>query len=650
LQQHYVLACARDVFDLDPEYHGHDWSEVEEPLLERIGSTIAPRSGSRQTSDAALVGSPATSATGQNGPPLYVVVEKILGANEDLPADWPTLGTSGYDFINVVNGLFVDPDGEEPMTHFYHDWTGDDTPLGEVIYEKKHQILRDALSSELHMLGRQLDRLAQKNRWSRDFTQNTLRYVLRQVISFFPVYRSYISDDGVHLSDRTCVDAAARQAMRRSPTVSRSLFRFVRDMLLLKYREPSSEEDRAEQRRFAGKFQQVTSPVMAKGVEDTAFYVYNRLMSLNEVGGDPSRFGVKPEAVHAFNLNRQEKWPWSLSPLSTHDTKRSEDVRARLNVLSELPLEWEECVCRWSRLNEAHRAVVDEEPAPDANEEYLIYQTLISAWPLEPYSPEEYVQFIERLQTYVMKALHEAKVHTSWISPNEPYDEAVRQFVDRILDEQRSAQFLSELRGFQRRVSHFGLLNSLSQTLLKIVSPGAPDTYQGTELWDFSLVDPDNRRPVDYTRRQEMLRELDEASMPRRKLACDLIRNKEDGRVKLYVTAQALRLRRDHPGLFSTGEYLPVEAAGAMREHVFSFARRHGDEIAVAVVPRLVTRLAAGPEGLPLGGVWQDTRLSLPEVDRRMHWRNIFTGRDVSELRLSEVFADFPVALLMALQ
>ena len=639
LQQYYVLACAREVFDSNPENHAQDWKELEGPLLERIEA-----------------------AGWEGGPgPLYVVVEKILDAGEHLPPDWETHGTSGYDFVNVLNGLFVDPQGEEPLTRFYEQLTRDDTPYSEIIYRTKYLVLRDALSSELHMLGRQLDLLAQKNRWSRDFTQQSLRFVLRQTIACFPVYRSYISDEGVHEADQKYVDIAVRRAIRRNPTISRSLFRFVRDMLLLRYPESASEPDQAEQRRFAGKFQQVTSPVTAKGVEDTAFYVYNRLLSLNEVGGDPARFGTSEDAVHRYNQARQSQWPWALSPLSTHDTKRSEDVRARLNVLSELPAEWQDCVQRWRGLNAAQHTNIDDVPAPDDNEEYFLYQTLVGAWPLEPYSAQEYGQFVERVQAYMTKALHEAKVHSSWINPDEAYDEAIKQFVTRILDEELSGEFLADLRSFQRRISHFGLLNSLSQTFLRIVSPGVPDTYQGTELWDFSLVDPDNRRPVDYAQRQEMLSRLDaqlaEAGPDRRDLARELLRNKEDGRVKLFVTSQSLRCRRDHPGLFSTGDYLPGEATGMMRQHVFGFARRHGNQVAIAVAPRLVTRLA-GLEGLPLGEtIWQDTQFLLPGVEPSLKWRNIFTGQEVaaspdeengSRLRLSEVFADFPVALLMA--
>jgi (1->4)-alpha-D-glucan 1-alpha-D-glucosylmutase len=638
LQQYYVLACAHETFDADPASHGQDWKQLEGPLLE-------------------LIEKPEGRAEPK---PLYVVVEKILGGGEDLPANWDTHGTSGYDFINVVNGLFVDSNGQEPLTRFYQQFTGDELSFGETAYHKQRLVLRDALSSELHMLGRQLDRLAQKNRWSRDFTQNSLRFALRETIICFPVYRSYISDEGVSETDRKGVDTAVRRAIRRNPTVSRSLFRFVRDMLL-RFAEAANDGERTERRRFAGKYQQVTSPVMAKGVEDTAFYVYNRLLSLNEVGGDPARFGMGPEAVHRYLQERQAKWPWALSPLSTHDTKRSEDVRARLNVLSELSQEWQDCVTRWSRFNASQRIDVDEVLAPDANEEYFLYQTLVGAWPLEPYSPEEYAQFGARIQAYMTKALHEAKVHTSWINPDESYDKAVSDFVARILDEQRSGPFLSDLRSFLGKVRHFGLLNSLAQTLLKIVAPGVPDTYQGTELWDFSLVDPDNRRPVDYVRRQEMLHALDaqlsKLGPDRSTLTHELMRTKEDGRIKLYVTSQALRCRRTNPGLFSTGDYLPAESIGTMRHHVFGFARRHGDAAAIVAMPRLVTRLTAGPHVLPLGqACWQDTRLLVQGFKPGLRWRNVFTGKEVSSseeqgktsLNLSDVFADFPVALLLA--
>ena len=542
-----------------------------------------------------------------------------------------------------------------------------------------------SLSSELHMLTHQLDRLAQKSRRSRDFTFNALRQGLRAAIAAFPVYRSYIADEGVHDADRRHVEIAIRRATARNPLLSGRVFRFIREMLLLESPESFTAEDRAEQRRFAGKFQQVTAPVTAKGVEDTAFYVYNRLVSLNEVGGEPGRFGIRPDAVHAYNRARQARWPWAMSALSTHDTKRSEDVRARINVLSEMTEGWWAAVNRWSRLNEPHRKTGPDEDQtiPDANEEYLLYQTLVGAWPLEflsregeaaredeatregeaPSGPDRKAceEFVKRIQDYMLKALHEAKVHTSWINPNAEYDEAITEFVGRILDESASRAFLGDFRSFARRVAAYGLYNSLSQTLLKFAAPGVPDTYQGTEVWDFSLVDPDNRRPVDYDRRRRMLQELrsaaESAGGDLRRLARDLVVAKEDGRIKLYVTHRSLCLRRDHPGLFTAGEYIPLAAEGSKAAHVFAFARRSGQSAAVIAVPRLLVRLNPDPARLPLGPeTWQDTRLPLPGLDPGLRWRNAFTGeilvpqpRDGQpSLAAADLFAHFPVASLIA--
>ena len=375
---------------------------------------------------------------------------------EALREDWPVDGTSGYDFLNVLNGLFVATEHRQAFTRLYRDWTQDPRPFAEVVYDAKRLIMQVSLASEVHMLAHQLDRLAQQHRRSRDFTFNSLRYALQEVIACFPVYRSYMTTDAIHPDDRRYVQQAVARAQRKNPAVSRELFGFVRDMLLLTYPPSASEEDQAAQRRFVGKFQQVTAPVMAKGLEDTAFYVYTRLLSLNEVGNDADRFGVSPEELHRANQERQAKWPWALSALSTHDTKRSEDVRARLNVLSELPEEWQACLQRWSDLNAQHRHTLEDEPVPDANEEYLLYQTLLGAWPLEPYTADEYAAFVERIQAYMLKALHEAKVHTSWMNPNPAYDEAVQHYVATILDAQANTAFLDDFRGLQRRLSHCG--------------------------------------------------------------------------------------------------------------------------------------------------------------------------------------------------
>ncbi len=359
LQERYRLACVRQVFEESPGLQSLNWGDVEVAVRERLGE------GEFGAWERAL------------GPDLYVVAEKILGARESLVETWPVSGTTGYDFLNQVGGLFVDEAGALPMARLYRNAVDDDSRFPEVAYRKKLLILQVSLSSELHMLTTQLDRLAQQSRRSRDFTFNTLRQVLGEVIACFPVYRSYIDDGGAGEADRRYVEAAVRRAAFRNPLLSRRVFRFLRAVLLGDASESLGEIDPAERRRFAGKFQQVTSPVAAKGVEDTAFYSYNRLVSFNEVGGDPTGFGVKPGDLHVFNQRRRARWPYSLSPLSTHDTKRSEDVRARINILSQVPREWGECVERWIRSNEPHRRTVDDMRVPDPNEEYLLYQTLI---------------------------------------------------------------------------------------------------------------------------------------------------------------------------------------------------------------------------------------------------------------------------------
>jgi (1->4)-alpha-D-glucan 1-alpha-D-glucosylmutase len=635
LQKHFFLACAKSIAVMLPEFQDSEWKDVEAALWER-----------------ARLERPEEIRA-----PLYVVVEKILGRDETLPNEWPVDGTSGYDFLNMVNGLFVDAENAKKFTHLYHDWIGGHVSFAEAVYQKKFLILQVSLSSELHMLAHQLDRLAQKNRDSRDFTLNSLRHALREIIACFPVYRSYINGGPIRPEDRKHVLLAVRRARRRNPAISASIFDFVRDMLLLVYPESAIEEDRLEQRRFVGKFQQVTAPVMAKGVEDTAFYVYNRLLSLNEVGGDPDRFGVAPAALHRYNQERQAQWPRALSATSTHDTKRSEDVRARLNVLSEMPDEWRDHLVRWSQMNARHRVEVEETMVPGPNEEHFFYQTLVGAWPLEPCSGEVYGDFVDRIQSYVEKAIHEAKVHTSWINPDPAYDEAIHLFVGRVLDEENK-DFLADLRGFQQPISHFGMFNSLAQTVLKIGSPGAADFYQGTELWDYSLVDPDNRRAVDYDIRKHDLRELRErAAGDRRGLARDLVRKKEDGRIKLYVTTEGLHCRKRNAGLFTAGEYIPLEARGAGQQHIFAFTRRLGSAQALIAVPRLLSSLTASALEPPLGKkAWKGTELLLATGKAARSWRNVFTGerlavrRDCKELVVaaSELFADFPVALLLA--
>jgi len=642
LQQHYILHTAHRLRESNTTFQ--DLSDEEVTTL--LDATLAQAS---TTAEAVLYR------------PLYIVVEKILGAYETLREDWPVYGTSGYDFLNILNGLFVAAEQRRTWTRLYCEWTQEPRPFADVVYDAKYLIMQMSLASEVERLAHRLDRLAQQHRSSRDFTLNSLRRAIRQIIACFPVYRSYITGDAIHPDDRRSIQQAVFQAQRRNPTVSRELFAFVRDILLLQYQASASTNEQAEQRRFVGKFQQVTAPVMAKGYEDTALYVYNRLLALNEVGGDADRFGVSAEELHRTFQERQAKWPWAFSTLSTHDTKRSEDVRARLNVLSEFPHAWQASLPRWSNLNAQYRRDLDDVTVPDANEEYLFYQTLLGAWPIEPCSPEEYTTFVERIQAYMLKVLREAKVHTSWINPNPAYEEAVQYYISCVLDSQTQETFLEDFRAFQQRLSDYGLFNSLAQTLLKITAPGVPDTYQGTELWDWSLVDPDNRRAVDYKRRHDMLRALRErlttVGEDRRTLTQELLTHKEDGRIKLYITTLALNCRRMHPGLFSAGRYMPAQGRGVKGQHVFGFSRCQDHRAAIVAVPMLIGRLLAGTYDAPLGeAVWQDTQLLAPGINPRWDWRNVLTGEPVvfttddgpPTLALAALLRHCPVALLVA--
>jgi (1->4)-alpha-D-glucan 1-alpha-D-glucosylmutase len=517
-----------------------------------------------------------------------------------------------------------------------------------------------SLASEVNVLGYQLKRIAAKHRRHRDFTLHSLTFAVREVIAALPVYRTYVVDyrPAVDRQCRVYVETAIREAKRRNPRTAPSIFDFIGDILLQRYPPNIDEDDRLRRGWFLMKFQQTTGPVMAKGLEDTAFYLYNRLASLNEVGGSPDQFGISVAAFHRQNAARQRSWPHSLICTSTHDSKRSEDVRARIDVLSELPREWKAALGRWSVLNRPLKRIVDGRAAPDANEEYLFYQTLLGAWPLPPLGGDDYVSFVARMQTYMLKAIKEAKVNTSWINPNERYEQAVQSFVRDVLDDDGSHPFLADFAPLQSKVAHFGAYNGLSQVLLKIASPGVPDFYQGTELWDFSLVDPDNRRPVDFARRMSLLanleRDLSRASLNRAAYAAGLLDTKEDGRIKLYVTRHGLACRRANEELFRLGSYQPLAAYGSEREHVCAFARSHGGKVAIAVAPRLLVRLTGGALVKPLGSaIWQDSWLALPP-GRALCYRNVFTDEVLKPvaregcagLPLAAIFARFPVALL----
>ncbi|MGE5173291.1 MAG: malto-oligosyltrehalose synthase [Betaproteobacteria bacterium] len=589
--------------------------------------------------------------------PFYIVGEKILTKSEKMPEDWPIFSTTGYVFLNSVNGIFVDAGHAKEFDRIYEKFIGTKMSVPEVICEKKKLVMQVAMASEVNTLGHYLNDLSEKNRHTRDFTLNSLRSAITEVIACFPVYRTYTNTWIVTDHDRQVVELAVSKAKRRNPAISESIFDFVKDVLLLRYPPDMADEDKAAWLDFVMRFQQITGPVMAKGVEDTAFYVYNRLVSLNEVGGMPERFGTPLETFHGQNIERSKSWPHALITTATHDTKRGEDTRQRVSVLSEIPREWAERVRNWARVNKKRKTMIDGIESPNRNDEYLLYQTLIGAWPIEPMSGREHDVLLQRIRDYMLKAAREAKVDTSWINPNEKYEEALASFVSAVMKPSRENRFLNDFLPFQQMVSHYAMYNSLSQTLLKICAPGVPDFYQGTELWDFTLVDPDNRRSVDYERRISILAELKrkEKDMTGAALAWELTQSAVDGRIKLYVTQKALAHRRANHELYGQGDYLPLAVRGPKAAHACAFARRKNGLLAITAVPRFLTGLISGAGEVPFGkGVWEDTMLMLPEAVQGESYRNVFTKELITAnaesgekgILFSSIFGSFPVALL----
>jgi (1->4)-alpha-D-glucan 1-alpha-D-glucosylmutase len=595
--------------------------------------------------------------------PFYIVVEKILSRGEQLPSDWPVAGTTGYEFAAVVNNLFVDRRNERAFDEIYARFVRERREpfsFGELAYRSKKQVLHETMSGDINSLGHQLNRFSERHRHFRDFTLYSLISTLKEVIACFPVYRTYVVP-GQPIADhdyRYIVDAVSA-AKRRNPGVTSLVFDFVQRLLLQQTPVDSPEqcEERAE---FTGKFQQITSPVAAKGIEDAALYVYNRLLSLNDVGSEPTEFGLEPSAVHDWLGDRQRRWPYALSATATHDTKRGEDVRARLNVLSEMPGTWKAAATKWRALNRRLKIDVNGTLAPGGNEEYFLYQTLVGAWPFDANNDETLAAFRTRLTAYMTKALREAKVHTSWLSPDETYERAVTRFIEAILDRRRSPLFLNSFVPFQARVAELGMYNSLAQLVIKITAPGVPDFYQGTELWDLNLVDPDNRRPVDYEKRKDILAALKGCATPPEvahgfspaECATDLLEHRTDGRVKLFVTARTLSARAERRDVYEQGDYVPLQPSGAHRDHVFAYARRHGDAVAITCVPRLVASVIPDASGPPVGSVWGDTRIELAPISPAVY-KDVFTGAivkpdDAGTLPVSTLFEHFPVALLVS--
>jgi (1->4)-alpha-D-glucan 1-alpha-D-glucosylmutase len=580
----------------------------------------------------------------KDGRAIYMLAEKILTGSEKLRADWRVHGTTGYGFANDVMQLLVDTAAEAAITKTFHRFIGHSVPFGHLLYAKKLLVMKLALAKDVDVLGNMLDRLSEQNRWYRDFTLEALSRAVRETIACFPVYRTYLEPgQPVSEEDRQIVERAIGAAKRRNPAMDESIFNFLRDVLLLRFPPNLDGAGRAAHTHFVLKFQQTTGPVMAKGLEDTVFYIYNRLAALNEVGGEPQQFGLNVDAFHERNLNRQRNWPATLLASSTHDTKRSEDVRARIVAISEIPELWRRSLQRWQTVNRRWKQVVNDLEAPDANEEYLLYQTLLGTWPIatsgEP-QPAATPEYIERIQAYMAKALHEAKINTSWIQPNEQWDTAVRDFITKILDSSPRNKFLPVFLPVAKEIARLGTINSLTQTLLKLTSPGVPDIYQGNEIWDYSLVDPDNRRAVDYHVRGQMLESLASATPG------ELMQTWPDGRIKMFLTQRILRLRREHADLFLRGEYLPLSASGTFSESCVGFARQMADKWIAVFAPRLSSRVGFPP----IGEAWKDTGSELPKTLSRENAHDLFICRPMCsherQVMLAEALSVLPFAVI----
>ncbi|MBI4526473.1 MAG: malto-oligosyltrehalose synthase [Deltaproteobacteria bacterium] len=583
---------------------------------------------------------------------IFISVEKILGPEEELPSHWPVQGTTGYDFGRYLDGIFCDRRNEKKFQEIYARFTGARTYYPDLVSDKKRLIIGKYMAGDVDGLAHLMKNISSRDRYGSDITLYGLKRALVEVLTFFPVYRSYIDYEFYTEEDRRRVGEALKAARESNPALLLEL-NFIERFLLLESADGLPDDKKRQWIHFIMRFQQLTGPLMAKGFEDTTLYIYNRLLSLNEVGGEPGRFGISLEAFHEFNKRRARLWPHSMSATSTHDSKRGEDVRARIHVLSEIPDEWEKSIKRWSGLNKDKKTIVRGMEVPERNDEYFFYQTLIGGF---PFSQDEYPSFCERVKSYMIKAVREAKVHTEWLKPDQRYEDAFLSFIESVLEPTESNRFLHEVVPFAKKIAHYGILNSLSQMIIKIAAPGVPDVYQGSELWNLSFVDPDNRRPVDFGKRMEFLAGIKRAEKEdRRSLINDLLAHPEDARIKLYVTYKASQFRRTQKSLFQDGGYVPIRVSGPRKENVCAFIRRNGAGWALAAAPRLLTKLAT-PDRLPVGEeTWGETTLMLPR-DAPEHWLNVLTGEELEislegqkkSLELRRVFDPMPLALLAA--
>ncbi|MCU1242879.1 MAG: malto-oligosyltrehalose synthase [Candidatus Acidoferrum typicum] len=579
---------------------------------------------------------------------ISLFVEKILGRTERLPREWPVSGTTGYDFLNALNSVFVDPKGAKCIEEVYDSFVGKKLAYGDLLYQKKKLIMSTLLGVEMRSLGHQLSVLADKDRYARDLSRSDLIQALFETTAHVCVYRTYIRNLEVAREDTKIIEQAIEEARARKFYLQPVHFDFIRDVLLVKNRLHLLPDQREARLNFVMRWQQFTGPLMAKAFEDTLLYVYNPLISLNEVGGEPRPTVAASETFSDFISDRRKHWPNSMNATTTHDTKRSEDVRARINVLSEIPGEWKGRLEQWSKLNAKYKTQLNGQPVPDRNEEIFLYQTLLGMWPTDG---QDEKSLVERLQAYAIKATREAMVHTRWTLPNTPHENALKKFVASILQPATTNPFLRDFVTFQKSIAYSGMVNGLSQTLLKIISPGIPDFYQGSELWDLRLVDPDNRQPIDFAKRGTMLAVLKGQTESSALFSEQLTGHWQDGQIKLYTIWKALNFRREAPDLFSKGDFLQLDVTGPHAQHILAILRRHKREWALFVAPRWLTRAKGTKMVYAPDSFWSETKIRLPDAAPKS-WENIFTGENFAtvgnqgSLALGEMLLHFPVALL----
>ncbi|AOF85156.1 malto-oligosyltrehalose synthase [Hydrogenophaga sp. RAC07] len=590
--------------------------------------------------------------------PLYVVIEKIVAPHEAVPDDWAVHGTTGYRFANVINGLMIDGAAKTRLDRVWRSFVGEEAvDFDTLAWQCRHVVMEGTLAGELTVLSASLLRLAREDRRTRDFTLNSLRQALAEVVASFPVYRTYMLHKP-SAQDRKFVDWAIGRARRRSLAAAPGVFDFLRRVLIGRPLTGAPVGLGVRYREFARRLQQYTAPVAAKGIEDTALYRHHRLVSVNDVGGDPDAFGMSIDAFHAASLDRSTRWPDTMLASSTHDAKRSEDVRMRIDVISEMPAAWRLTVRRWSRLNRSHKRTVDGERAPTRNDEYLLYQLIVGSLPVGELDDAGLAHYAGRVEQAMLKSARESKAVTSWMNPNLAYEGALSSFVHALLGRRERNLFLDDVQGNTAVIGWHGALNGLTMAVVKTLSPGVPDFYQGHESIQLSLVDPDNRRPVDFALRREMLTEARSiAAMPDRSAALgELLAHAGDGRAKFWVTWQALQLRRDRIHMLRHATYVPLEVRGERSANVIAFARRHGRSWVVVVGTRLSAAFGLPVGTAPLGDCWGDTAIVWPEGAMPDCAEPLLTdavsgqrhGTHRETLPLAEVLREFPVAVLFS--